>query len=201
MELKILPLGNYQANCYCLEEEEDLCIIDPGDEAQIILDYLKETGKTPKYILLTHGHYDHTGAVVTLHKHFPEVPVYLHKGDQNNILSLFPINAQPVPLSSMENGENLPFGNSHITVHHTPGHSKGSVVYQYERNLFTGDTLFLSSMGRTDFQGGDYEEMMTSLKKLAKMEGEFKVYPGHDRYTTLETERKNNSYLKEAMRH
>lgn len=200
MELNIIPLGGYQANCYCLTEGDDLCLIDPGDEAPKVLKHLKDLGKTPKYILLTHGHYDHTGAVETLVKDYPEVKVYLHKGDQNDVLQLFPINSQNVPLLAFEDGDKLPFGQGHILVHSTPGHSEGSVVLEYQDCLFTGDTLFYGSMGRTDFQGGNYDKMMKSLKKIAQFSGDYKVYPGHDRSSSLDAERNHNAYIQEALR-
>ncbi len=155
MNLTIMPLGAYQTNCYCLLDGDDLALIDPGDQSEKVLDYIKETGKSPKYIFLTHGHYDHTGSVVPVLEAYPEVQVFIHKGDGEGAdARMFPISQQTNQLRFMAEGDKFPFGASEILVMETPGHSLGSVVLQFEDNLFTGDTLFCGSMGRTDFVGG-----------------------------------------------
>ena len=93
----------------------------------------------------------------------------------------------------------VPLGNLQVEVLHTPGHTKGSVVLRCQDVLFTGDTLFAGSCGRTDFPGGDMEEMLASLKRLGELEGDYKVLPGHEAFTTLERERQSNPYLRQAM--
>ena len=153
-----------------------------------------------KYILLTHGHYDHTTAVPDLVKALPGVQVYIHQADANGAGSqLFPLAAQVKDLNNYDEGDTLSLGSLTIEVLHTPGHSKGSVTLKVGDVLFTGDTLFCGSCGRTDLRGGSYEEIMASLKRLGELEGDFHVCPGHDRTSTLERERKYNPFLLEAM--
>ena len=112
---------------------------------------------------------------------------------------LFPLAGQVADLKYYNEGDTLTLGSLTIQVLHTPGHSKGSVTLQVGDVLFTGDTLFCGSCGRTDLRGGSYEEIMASLKRLGQLEGDFHVCPGHDRTSTLERERQYNPFLREAM--
>lgn len=200
MDLKILPVGSYQANCYSLKEGDDLLLVDAGDEAEKIIAHVEELGISPKYILLTHGHFDHTSAVKAVKNAYPSVEVYIHAGDGKDAPpEMFPLAQELSDLNFFKDGDKLPFGDDFIHVLATPGHSLGSVCLQYHDLLFTGDTLFCGSMGRTDFAGGSYGEIMKSLARLAKLP-DCQVFPGHDRPTTMDRERKSNPYLLEAMR-
>ena len=152
----------------------------------------------------SHGHtapnYDHTTAVPDLIRALPQAEVYIHQADANGAGSqLFPLAGQVADLKYYTEGDTLTLGSLTIQVLHTPGHSKGSVTLQVGDVLFTGDTLFCGSCGRTDLRGGSYEEIMSSLNRLGQLEGDFHVCPGHDRTSTLERERQYNPFLREAM--
>jgi len=202
MIVRSLQLGAIGTNCYILgDEEERVCaVIDPGDDAPAVLAAVKKLGMQVNYILLTHGHYDHFMAVPAVQKAYPDAPVYIHRADASS-----DPRPQYLQLPAMEGvvfwdeGDTLRLGSITIEVMHTPGHSRGSVVLRAGGSLFTGDTLFRGSMGRTDFAGGSYEEIMASLKRLAQLPGDYQVYPGHEGATTLNRERKNNYYMQEAM--
>ena len=202
MKVSVMQVGPIGTNCYFLQDEESglMAIIDPGDDWERILHQVKKAEGEVKYILLTHGHYDHTTAVPDLVKALPGVQVYIHQADANGAGSqLFPLAAQVKDLNNYDEGDILTLGSLTIEVMHTPGHSKGSVTLKVGDVLFTGDTLFCGSCGRTDLRGGSYEEIMVSLKRLGELEGDFHVCPGHDRTSTLERERKYNPFLLEAM--
>ena len=204
MEVKVLQVGPIGTNCYILEDEKAraAAIIDPGDEAGRILQVIEDDGMDVKYILLTHGHYDHTTAVPELHQALPQAEIYIHKADANGAGSrLFPLAGQIPDLKFYDEGDALTLGELTIQVLHTPGHSKGSVTLKVGDVLFCGDTLFAGSCGRTDLAGGSYDEIMASLKKLGELPGDYHVCPGHDVTSTLERERRSNPFLKEAMSH
>lgn len=204
MKVKIMQVGPIGTNCYLLEEESQkvLAIIDPGEEAKRIQQAVFESGCTVKYILLTHGHYDHTTAVPELHKAYPDAEIYIHAADANGAGSqLYPLAGQVSGLKHYTEGDQLELGGHTISVLHTPGHSPGSVVLRVEDVLFTGDTLFAGSCGRTDLPGGSYTQIMRSLRRLGQLEGNFHVCPGHDRTSTLEQERRSNFFMAEAMNH
>ncbi|NCC69763.1 MAG: MBL fold metallo-hydrolase [Clostridia bacterium] len=171
-----------------------------NDNAPVVLDTVKKLGLELKYILLTHGHFDHFLAVPGIREAFPNVPVYIHRADASDDAG-----AQHLKLPATEGrvfwdeGDTLMLGSLTIEVLYTPGHSKGSVTLRVGSALFTGDTLFRSSMGRTDLEGGSYQEIMASLKRLAQLPGDYQVYPGHEGATTLDRERRSNYYMQEAM--
>ena len=151
------------------------------------------------YILLTHGHYDHTTAVPELAKALPGVRIYIHQSDANGAGGrLFPLAGQVEELLFYDEGDTLTLGGLTIEVMHTPGHSLGSVVLRMDNVLFTGDTLFAGSCGRTDLPGGNYEQILDSLRRLARLEGDYHVLPGHDVDSMLERERQTNYYMKQA---
>lgn len=208
MLIKSISLGPVEANSYILIDEESGCcaIVDAGDcNARLLSLLADEKIKKIQYILLTHGHFDHINGVAELKKHFPGAKVVIHEADApmlgNDLLSL----AAGFGLSSngkvnadilLHGGEKLPFGSKEIEVIHTPGHTKGGVTYHVDDCLFTGDTLFFLSIGRTDFPGGSYEVLNDSVCRLFDMQGDFAVYPGHERSTTLDYERKNNRFVR-----
>ena len=204
MQVKVLQVGPIGTNCYLLEDEKAhvAAVIDPGDEAGRILQVIEDDGVDVKYILLTHGHYDHTTAVPQLHKALPQAEIYIHRADANGAGSqLFPLAGQIPDLKFYDEGDTLALGDMTIQVLHTPGHSKGSVTLKVGDVLFCGDTLFAGSCGRTDLAGGSYAEIMASLKKLGELPGDYHVCPGHDVTSTLERERRSNPFLREAMSH
>ena len=136
-----------------------------------------------------------------LKKRFPDAQVYIHQADANGAGStLYPLVGQVADLKHYKEGDTLTLGSLTIQVMETPGHSPGSVTLRVGDVLFTGDTLFCGSCGRTDLRGGSYEQIMVSLKRLGELEGDFHVCPGHDRTSTLEQERRYNPFLMEAMR-
>ena len=197
MQMQVGPIGT---NCYILEDGGKIAVIDPGDESGRILDELKKSGAQVEYILLTHGHYDHTTAVPELHAALPEAKIYIHQTDANGAGSrLFPLAGQVDDLLLYDEGDTLPLASLTIEVLHTPGHSPGSVTLKAGDVLFTGDTLFAGDCGRTDLRGGSWEEILASLGRLGRLEGNFHVLPGHGPASTLDTERQVNPYLRQGM--
>ena len=194
LQIHTLPLGDYQTNCYILHQEgnRDCVVIDPGYEPEIILSYLSEKGLTLRAILLTHGHFDHVGAVRELAAQ-TDCRVYLNPKD----LSMPPmLTAGPLYYTNTYGeGDLLDIAGISFQVLETPGHTPGSVCLMAEQNLFSGDTLFSGSCGRTDLPGGDYRAMKESLKRLAALKEDYAVYPGHGSNTTLAWEQKTNPYL------
>ena len=202
MDIKTLQVGPIGTNCYLLcDETEKLCaVIDPGGDADRVAAAVQDSGCAPCAILLTHGHYDHTGAVAELSARWPGVPVYLNRRDVYEgdayLQQLFP----PVPCAKdYGEGDTIRVGCLAVKVLATPGHSEGSVTLRCGDALFCGDTLFAGSCGRTDFPGGSVKKMMESLKRLGELEGDLKVYPGHMEDSTLDRERSWNPYLRQAM--
>lgn len=197
--LQVPPIGT---NCYLLLDEESGkgAIIDPGGAGAQIAAAAENMGMTPVAIFLTHGHYDHTGAVPELREKYPGIPVYLHEADAamtKRIDSLMPDIGETIPYGE---GDELTVGGLTVHVYHTPGHSQGSVTLEVGNVLFTGDTLFAGSCGRTDLAGGSVDAIFSSLKRLAQMEGERQVLPGHEGFSTLDAERQNNYYMLHAMK-
>ena len=202
MKIIAMQVGPIFTNCYILIEEEakKAAIIDPGEDAPRILAAVQEEGVEVEYILLTHGHYDHTTAVPELHRALPQAKIYIHEADANGAGSkLFPLAGQVDNLRFYDEGDTLSLGALTIAVLHTPGHSLGSVTLKVADALFTGDTMFAANCGRTDLPGGSYEQMLASLKRLGELEGEYKVLPGHNNTSILSREREYNPYVREAM--
>ena len=202
MEIKTLQVGPIGTNCYLLcDETEKLCaVVDPGGDAARVAAAVVDTGCAPCAILLTHGHYDHTGGVAELRAKWPDVPVYLNHRDQYEgdayLQQLFP----PVPgAKDYDEGDTIQVGGLTVDVMATPGHSEGSVTLRCGDVLLCGDTLFAGSCGRTDFPGGSVKKIMASLKRLGSLEGDLQVYPGHMETSTLDQERSWNPYLHQAM--
>ena len=198
MNVKMLQVGPLGTNCYILEDEKtrEAAVIDPGGDAPAILKALGDAKL--RYILLTHGHYDHVGGVSALRQAFPGVAVYLHAEDAEKDDQLMPT-AGLGPLTLWRDGDVVPLGALQVEVLHTPGHTRGSVCLRCRDALFSGDTLFAGSMGRTDFPGGSEGQMTESLRRLGGLEGDLRVFPGHGGFSALERERQENPYLREAM--
>ena len=195
MQTHCLPLGDYQTNCYLIwEEGASACaVIDPGYHAEAILAKAKELGKTPETILLTHGHFDHVGAVRDLAA-ATDCRVYLCDKE----LSLPPqITAGPLYYTdTYSDGDLITTAGLQLQVIETPGHTPGSVCLLCQDVLFSGDTLFSGSCGRTDFPGGSTETILRSLQRLAALPGDFRVLPGHAEDTTLNRERQYNPFMR-----
>ena len=201
-----LPLGDYQTNCYIVHapESKTCAIIDPGYYPERITAFLSDKGLTPDAILLTHGHFDHVGAVEALVKAtgcslwMKESDYTQFKNPQNDFF--YPIHdCDFCEVNFCEEGEKITAGGTVFTVMETPGHTWGSVCYLCDGAIFSGDTLFAGSCGRTDLPGGDWQTIVLSLERLAELPGDYSVYPGHGGSTTLETERKQNPYMRNAL--
>ena len=201
MEIRSLQVGPIGTNCYLLcDETAKVCaVIDPGGEASRVAAAVE--GVEVRYLLLTHGHYDHTGAVAALREKWPDIPVYLNHKDQYTddayAMQLFPTIPNTV---DYREGDTLTVGTLTVSVLATPGHSEGSVTLRCGDVLFCGDTLFAGSCGRTDFLGGSMTTILASLRRLGRLEGNLKVLPGHMEPSDLDSERKWNPYLMQALR-
>ena len=205
-EVTRVQLGEMGTNGYILIDNEsgDCAFIDVGDYGERLKAFLQNKGiEKLRYILLTHGHFDHIKGVKALKADFGgEVVIHSLDADclYDSSKSLGDFFGLSMPSFEADKtvieGDRLPFGNSEIEVIHTPGHTVGSVCYKIGDMIFSGDTLFCGSIGRTDFPGGSMLQMTASLKKLSKLEGNYNVYPGHEDLTDLDTERRTNLYMK-----
>ncbi len=195
----------FETNTYIVtcEETGETAVVDPSLPEEILIEKLE--GKKVKYILLTHGHYDHIGGVNFV-KEKTGAKVVIHKADEEMLCDKnknYGTESTPIYADILvEDGTELMLGNSKITVLHTPGHTKGGVCYIFpdDRVMFSGDTLFRLTAGRTDLYGGDARTELMSLSKIAELEGDYQVYPGHDHATTLDFERQYNRYMKTRFR-
>ena len=192
MNIHTLPLGDYQTNTYIVENGGHCVIIDAGYHPETILRFLNDHDLTADAILLTHGHFDHVGAVRDLAAELG-CPVYLHEKE----LSMPPMmTAGPLYYThTYGEGDHLTFAGIRFRVLHTPGHTPGSVCLMAEDHLFSGDTLFAGSCGRTDFPGGDWATIRKSLDRLSGMTEDLLVHPGHGESTTLAREKQYNPYM------
>ncbi len=187
-------------NCYVLSDNGEAAVIDPGAECEKITDYLNEKGYTLKKILLTHGHFDHIGALCDLAEK-TGAKVYVHSGDSKmltdngaNLSFLTGERIKPYEADEiLDDVKEIPLGNTVIKVFHTPGHSSGSVSYLFGDNLFCGDLLFRGSIGRYDF-GNLVEELRSIRFLMDNFDDNTKVFPGHGEATTIGFENKNNPY-------
>lgn len=194
LNIHTMPLGDYQTNCYLIwnQGSETCVVIDPGYAPELVLLKAKQLGKTVEAILLTHCHFDHVGGVKGIAEQ-TGCAVYLCEKE----LSL------PVRLTAgmlhytdtYQEGDVLQLAGLCIRVLQTPGHTEGSVCLIAEDAMFSGDTLFQSSCGRTDLHGGSWTEIRKSLQRLKELEGNYAVYPGHGPSSTLEDERRWNPYM------
>ena len=200
MQIKCLTVGQIETNCYIVADEETLecAVIDPGDESNTILDYIEDQRFKVKYIFLTHGHFDHTMAVTAVREE-TGATVCMNEKDSGAVLGNAPFKFNP-PDDTIwyREGDVLHVGNLAFTVMETPGHTPGGVCLVCEDAIFTGDTLFAGSCGRTDLYGGDMKTLMKSLKRLYDLPGDYEIYPGHMGPSTLERERRFNYYMRYA---
>ena len=195
LKVHAMALGAYQTNCYIIHDDASkrCCVIDPGYEADTILDKLDALDLTVEAILLTHGHFDHVGAVKELAAE-AQCEVYIHPDE----LSMPPmLTAGKLHYTkTYAEGTQLKLAGLDITVLHTPGHTPGSVCLLIGDTLFSGDTLFAGSCGRTDLPGGNWNTIRASLRRLSDIEANLWVLPGHGPTSQLRDEKKYNPYLR-----
>ena len=195
LRIHTLALGPYETNCYIIycDDSPECVVIDPGYEPDTVLDTVKALGKTVAAILLTHGHFDHVGAVREIFSQ-TDCDIYLCPADCQ-----MPEAMTAGPLcytNSYQEGDTLSLAGLTIQVLHTPGHTPGSVCLLCENALFAGDTLFAGSCGRTDLPGGSWDTLVSSLARLKALPDDYAVYPGHGEATRLAVERAYNPYLR-----
>lgn len=210
MYIERFVVGPVMTNCYLLGDEATrrAAFIDPGEAGSHLVLRAQQEDWQVCAILLTHGHYDHINGVEDLLDALAragqtDVPVYIHRGDYPEAPASF---GRGISLNGVDNvrfydeGDTVQVGDLTVEVLATPGHTRGGVTLKVEDALFTGDTLFAGSMGRTDFATSSEFDMFASLRKLAGLEGDFRVLPGHEGESTLERERKTNPYIRWALR-
>lgn len=212
MIIKQIPMEHpVFANCYFMTDDKktQAAIVDPGWCYQSVTDAIaeaKENGIPVKYILFTHGHFDHvmgaaevrelTGAQAVIHE---ADKLCLSDPEKSLASENMPMKQKCLDADiTVDDGDGLYLGDEKITVMHTPGHTVGSVCYilEKDRAIFSGDTLFCMTVGRTDFAGGSEKELENSLRKLVALDGDYLIYPGHNRETTLNHERTRNRFIR-----
>lgn len=201
--IETLTLGEYQTNCYIVWEAgaKACAVIDPGYEPETVLAKVHELGLTVEAVLLTHGHFDHVGGVEAIVR-ATGCKLWMSESDWSQFPN--PINAYFYPIANCdftevffcEDDEEITAGGVRFTVMETPGHTYGSVCYFCDGAIFSGDTLFAGSCGRTDLPGGSGECLRNSLERLSELEGDYHVYPGHGEATTLAREKRYNPYMR-----
>ena len=206
MILKDLVVGPFGSNCYIVgsKSSKEGMIIDPGDEAEVILSNVKDLELEIKSIVLTHAHIDHIGALKEV-KEATGAEVAIHTDEAESLQrqplsTMFGISypAPPPPDRPLKDGDSIDIGDLHFSVLHTPGHSPGCICLLGEGIIFSGDTLFNYSIGRTDLPGGSYSQLMDSIHtRLMKLPDDTTVYPGHGPDTTIGTERQGNPFLRD----
>lgn len=208
LNVQTIPVGMLMTNCYVITDKSSglSAVIDPGEFTPALNDILENLGyDTLRYIILTHGHYDHISGVndilvktdgrTEVAVCADEIP--LLSDNYMNLSSMFTKSGiEPIKADiALKEGDVITLGDSNLQVMKTPGHTKGSVCLIGEGVIFSGDTLFRCSMGRTDFPTGNGKQLLESLKKLSALKGDYKIYPGHNDSTTLSFEQKNNPYM------
>jgi len=199
MKIIKLTLGSFETNTYIVADGGEAAVIDPASNPAKIKEVLEQNGLKLVKILLTHGHYDHTAACAEL-----DAPVYVHEGDaamlsepDKSFAAIMREHYRPCAADYFLNdGDTVKIGGAQLKVIHTPGHSAGSVMFVSESGvIFSGDTLFAGSVGRTDGWSGSFSEQMRSLMKIKAMDGDYRVLPGHGEETTLKYEKENNPFM------
>jgi len=209
MKIDRLILGAYETNCYVLrngEDAADCLIVDPGLDAEILIDFLKENKLNPAAVVLTHGHSDHIAGLALLREQFAGIKVFIHEMDAPmltdpranlSLLSGMRFHTKPEDVVLQEN-DTIEQAGVKLVVIHTPGHTPGGIsLYSQEDGVaFVGDTLFAGSIGRTDFPGGNTSQLLASVReKLFTLPEETKAYPGHGPATTIAEEKAHNPFF------
>lgn len=190
MLIKTLAVGQLETNCYIVTNENSLecVVIDPGDESCTIMNYIEEMKLTCRAIMITHGHFDHVGALEAVMEE-TGAPVYINERDAKDFKNFL----------NYDDGDEIDVAGMKFKILATPGHTPGGVTIIVDDAMFTGDTMFRGSCGRTDLPGGNIEDLMKSLKKICMIEGNYEVYPGHMDSSLLIRERDFNFYCRKAM--
>lgn len=201
MLIKTLTVGQLETNCYVVTNEEVLecVVIDPGDESNTILNYIEDNKLSCKAIMLTHAHFDHVGAV---HAILEATGAEFYMCEKDRVLIDSGASGRfqmPENVKFYKDGDEIPAAGLSFRVMETPGHTLGGVTLICGDAIFTGDTLFRGSCGRTDLPGGDMREELRSLKRIAELEGDYEVYPGHAESSMLSIERAYNPYMRHAI--
>lgn len=205
MFINTFTVGMFQTNCYVIADEKTgyCAIIDPGEVSEEVDNCIEDNHYTVKYIIFTHGHFDHIGGLYHYFvKYSPEV--LIHKADSASLTDEHANFTYPAPYKFMpvkptvllDDGDIIELGGSKIEVIHTPGHTPGGISLYSDGVLFSGDTLFYRSVGRTDFNGGSYSELEKSILKLYKLPDSTEVYPGHGIKTNLSEEKFENPFVR-----
>lgn len=202
MNIETLVLGTYQTNCYIVwaEGSQTCAVIDPGYDPERVLAQVEELGLTVDAVLLTHGHFDHVGGVEAIVK-AANCALWMNEGDYSaREKEFYPLaNSDFTDIHFCEDQEEVTAGGLNFLVYATPGHTYGSVCFRCENALFTGDTLFAGSCGRTDLPGGDSQGMAFSMERLRELDFEGRIYPGHGPASIMAAERRHNPYLRGAL--
>ncbi|MGG5462555.1 MBL fold metallo-hydrolase [Clostridium sp. B9] len=199
MMIKAIPVGMYQANCYIVMDEntKECAILDPGADSSRIEKVIETLGANPKMILLTHGHFDHVGAVEKLVEKY-NIPFYINKKDEEMIDRNVDVFGKiPKANGYLNEDEVIKLSDEYeVKCIETPGHTPGGVCLLIGDCLFTGDTLFRESIGRSDFEGGNHATLLNSInKKIVPLGDNIAVYPGHGPSSTIKHERQRNPFL------
>ncbi len=203
MKIETITVGPLQANCFIVwdEETKEALVIDPGDEPDRIINLIKENRLNVKYILCTHAHFDHVGALPELKKgtgaaiaiHEEEKEIYEGARDMAVFFG-YDIEKLPEPDLYLKDGDPIKIGNLEFRIMHTPGHSPGGICLYGNGVIFTGDTVFAGSVGRTDFYGGSEKELKNSFRRILSLPEEIRILPGHGPSSTVGEERRENFF-------
>ncbi len=206
MKIEHIIVGPIQSNCYIVYDEKslDAMVVDPGDEPAKILKIIKENSLKVIYIVCTHAHFDHIGAVASIKEktgakiviNKDDLEIYMGAKDQGAFWG-FEIEQPPAPDIFVIEGDELFVGGLKFKVLHTPGHSPGGICLYSEGIILTGDTVFAGSVGRTDFYGGSIEELKKSFKKIMSLPPETKILPGHGDWSKIVEEKEMNFFIQE----
>lgn len=204
MEIKIFNRNPMGENCYAVLKNGEFFLVDPGFYTHDLEAFLTENGSAVRYILLTHGHFDHFLGLAKVQALCPKAKTVIHAADEialtNPMVSLAAVFHRPQQDFAADTllhseTQKLPFAGGEITFLHTPGHSPGCVCYFFEDVIFSGDTLFHRGFGRTDQVGADFEALRSSVNRLFALPQDYNVYPGHGAATTLFDEKNNNPLI------
>ncbi len=209
MKVSRINAGEFGSNCWLVTDDErcESVVIDPSPEIYIIKEALATRGVTVKYILLTHGHFDHMTSCDTL-RDLTRAPLCVHRADEDALVNSY-INCSRIFMNRdivyrpadilFDDGKKLTFGSLSVKTVHTPGHTRGSCCFIIGDSLFTGDTLFDGSVGRCDLPGGSEDELTISLAKISSLQFDYKIYTGHGSNTTLAKQKIYNPYLRKEQ--